>query len=435
MSSASPLFVHDPGRPELGSSLLRALLDATPEIIYFKDRDSRFIAVSRAKAQRHGLEPGELLGKTDADLFPPEIARQARAEEEAILATGEPSVGGLTRIRLLHGGDRWVRVAKYPLRDASGAIVGTVGQTHDVTDEQTLAVELEKTRRDLVEASRQAGMAEVATGVLHNVGNVLTSLNVSANVLMTGLRQSKADTLGKLAALLQEHTADLGEFLTNDSKGRRVPEFLDSLAQHMAAERERLLRELASLQANIDHIKEIIVMQQAYATTVGVVEPLDAAALAEDALRMNAGALQRHAVTVLRDYHPIPKLHGEKGKVLQILVNLIRNAKYACDEGGAADKMITLRIVPGAPGRAQIIVADNGVGIPPENLPRLFQHGFTTRADGHGFGLHSARQVAAELNGVLTVHSDGPGRGATFTLDLPTQEPAPAGSAATEPPP
>ena len=164
-------------------------------------------------------------------------------------------------------------------------------------------------------------------------------------------------------------------------------------------------------------------MQQAYATMVGVVEPLDPVAMMEDSLRMNAGALVRHGSRVVRDFQPGRWILAERGKVLQILVNLIRNAKYAADAGGAEDKVITLRITAGAPGRVLLQVQDNGVGIPAENLTRIFGHGFTTRKEGHGFGLHSSANAAKEMHGSLTVHSAGHGQGATFTLDLPAAQP------------
>jgi signal transduction histidine kinase len=219
--------------------------------------------------------------------------------------------------------------------------------------------------------------------------------------------------------LLDEHQHDLGDFLAQDPKGRRVPEFLESLARHGIEERDRLLAEVTSLQGNIEHIKEIVTMQQAYATTVGVVEPLDPAMLMEDAVRMNAGALVRHDVAVIREFQAVPAVLAEKAKVLQILINLIRNAKYACDEGGGADKTITLRVEPLGAGSVLLVVHDNGVGIPPENIHRIFEHGFTTRAHGHGFGLHSAAIAAREMKGSLTAASDGRGKGATFTLQLP----------------
>jgi PAS domain S-box-containing protein len=403
----------------LDRALLSAFLENVPDIVYFKDRESRFIAVSRSKARRHNLDPVEVVGKSDADFFSEKHTQWARVDEENIMATGTPVLNKLERTQFIDGREGWTEVTKLRLCDKSGDVIGTFGISTDVTEAQRIKTELEKAQRNVVAASRMAGMAEVATGVLHNVGNVLTSLNVSANVIAGSLRQSKADSLGKVSALLQEHESDLGTFITEDPKGRKVPEFIASLASHWLDERDRLLAEIASLQQNVDHIKEIVTMQQSYATMVGVVEPLDAASLMEDALRMNAGALVRHDVCCVRDFQPVPKVVAEKAKVLQILVNLIRNAKYAADEGRTSGKIITLQIRADQPGRVQLVVRDNGIGIPPENLAKIFTHGFTTRADGHGFGLHSSMVVAREMKGDLTVHSDGTGQGATFVLDLP----------------
>jgi signal transduction histidine kinase len=162
-------------------------------------------------------------------------------------------------------------------------------------------------------------------------------------------------------------------------------------------------------------------MQQTYASFGGVKEMIDVVHLVEDSLRINAGALSRDEVEVVREFESVPILNVEKHKILQILVNLLRNAKYACDESGRADKRLTLRVANGE-GRIRISVIDNGVGIPPENLTRIFNHGFTTRKDGHGFGLHSSALAAKEMGGSLTVHSDGPGQGASFTLELPLPE-------------
>jgi PAS domain S-box-containing protein len=413
--------------------LVNAFLENVPDLVYFKDCTSRFLAVSRSKAARHGLDPADMVGKTDEDFFSEEHAQWARVDEENILNTGEPVIGKLERIVWPDGRETWAQTTKMPLRAERGEIIGTFGLTHDVTQDQEMRQELEKAKRHLVATSRLAGMAEVATGVLHNVGNVLTSLNVSAGVIATSLHQSKVESLGKLAALLNEHAGDLGEFVTSDPKGKLVPDFLDSLAKHAAEERDRLLDEIASLQANVDHIKEIVTMQQAYATTVGMVEPLDAALLMDDSLRMNAVALVRHDVRVVRNYQPVAPVVAERSKVLQILVNLIRNAKYAAEESGRVDKQITLRVEAGAEGFARLVVQDNGIGIPAENLTRIFEHGFTTRAagGGHGFGLCSAATAAREMKGALTVHSLGRGQGASFILDLPL---APEGTIAANAP-
>jgi PAS domain S-box-containing protein len=421
MKAQSPTPVDDAQSTTslLDRTLLSAFLENVPDIIYFKDRESRFIAVSRSKARRHDLEPADLIGRSDADFFSGQHAQLARADEEKIIATEAPVLRKLERTQFINGREGWTEVTKLPLCDETGEVIGTFGLSTDVTEAHQIKVELEQAQRDIVEASRMAGMAEVATGVLHNVGNVLTSLNVSANVIASNLHQSKAASLEKLSNLLHEHEADLGAFIVNDPKGRRVPEFIESLARHWLEERDRLMEEVSSLQENIDHIKEIVTVQQACATMVGVIEPLDAATLMEDALRMNSGALARHVVVCVRAFQSVPRVLAEKAKVLQILVNLIRNAKYAADDGSRAEKIITLKIEPGCAGFVRLVVEDNGVGIPPENMEKIFSHGFTTRSNGHGFGLHSSLTVAKDMKGRLTVHSEGTGKGATFTLELP----------------
>jgi PAS domain S-box-containing protein len=405
--------------PPLDRDLVAAFLQEVPDLVYFKDSASRFLAASRSKARRHGLAPADLLGKSDADFFSAAHAASARRDEEAVMASGQPIVGKTDRITWPDGREAWVITTKLPLRDDTGAVIGTFGLTKDVTAAHRMQEELETAQRSLVEASRKAGMAEVATGVLHNVGNVLTSLNVSAGVLATAVQQSKASALGKVTEAVRHLAAAGPAAAAEDARFRRLPELLESIARHATEERDRMVRELAWLQENIDHIKEIVTMQQTYATMAGVVEPLDPAALMEDALRMNAGALQRHSVACVREFRPAPRILGEKGKMLQILVNLIRNAKYAADEGRAPEKKITLRVAPADAGRVRLEVEDNGSGIAPEHLAKIFTHGFTTKARGHGFGLHSSAAVAHEMHGALTVHSDGLGHGARFTLELP----------------
>jgi len=279
--------------------------------------------------------------------------------------------------------------------------------------------ELDKLHKQMLTATRQAGMAEVATGVLHNVGNVLNSVNISTALLNEQFEKSRATNVARIAALLQSHAGDLADFLTNDPKGRALPEYLAELGQRIEAERVKMRAEMQALVANIEHIKEIVNMQQSYAKLVGETESLSAPSLVEDALRMNAAAFTRHGVTLQREFSPAPYVSVDKHKVLQILTNLMRNAKYAVDETTQPQKLIRVGIGVESTGFVAITVADNGVGIAPENLTRIFNHGFTTKKDGHGFGLHSGALAAREMGGALTVGSDGPGRGATFTLTLP----------------
>jgi C4-dicarboxylate-specific signal transduction histidine kinase len=158
-----------------------------------------------------------------------------------------------------------------------------------------------------------------------------------------------------------------------------------------------------------------------------VTEKLEAERLMEEAIHLNAAALDRHEIELIRRYSPVPPVLVDRHKVLQILVNLLRNAKQAFRDTDRADRQITLTIATSSEGQVIMAVTDNGGGIPAENLTRIFGHGFTTKKDGHGFGLHSGALAAKEMNCRLEAHSEGPGTGATFTLELP---PAPQALAA-----
>ncbi|MGC1387589.1 MAG: PAS domain S-box protein [Steroidobacteraceae bacterium] len=308
------------------------------------------------------------------------------------------------------------------LAGPDGQTLGAVAVIQDTTERKRQDMELERAHKELMTASRQAGMAEVATNVLHNVGNILNSVNISASLVAERLRQSKAAGVSRLAALLLEQGAQVGQFMTSDDRGKRIPEYLAALGEQLLADQHKALEELAALRDHLEHIKDTVAMQQSYAKLCGVTEVVEVSDLVEDSLRLNAGALARHGVTLQREFGAVAPITVDKHKVLQILVNLMRNAKYACDESGRADKLITLRIESISDG-VRISVIDNGVGIPPENMGRLFVHGFTTRISGHGFGLHSGALAAQELGGSLRAESGGAGLGASFILDLPLAPP------------
>jgi signal transduction histidine kinase len=289
-------------------------------------------------------------------------------------------------------------------------------------DNERITRELHGAQSQLVTTARQAGMAEIANNVLHNVGNVLNSVNVSAGLVNSKMRVSKALGLAKAVELMNEHEADLGDFLTQDARGKLLPGYLNKLVAALTAERQSIVQELGSLTTSVDHIKDIVATQQSYAGAASVLEPVQVRELLEDALRMNAGALARHQVTVVREFADVPLLMLDKSRVLQILVNLIGNAKQAMDGVTDHAHQMTLRvgIADLTDGRSLwICVEDEGEGIAPENLARLFVHGFTTHDKGHGFGLHSCALAAKEMGGTLTAQSDGLGKGAAFTLELP----------------
>lgn len=302
--------------------------------------------------------------------------------------------------------------------DSSAGGVRLVGIDLDVTERVAGEQREDILQQQLRDASRQAGMADVATSVLHNVGNVLNSVNVSANLVADSLKRSRAPGLGRVVSLLQEHQSDLGRFVAHDERGKVLPVYLAELSRHLSADNKSALQELDLLKDNINHIKDIVNMQQRYAKLGGMAELTDIKHLVEESMRINAGAFERHAVKVVRKYAQVPEITVDKHKVLQILVNLLGNAKDACEGVGGEERSVTIHVEKCAMG-VRVAVTDNGAGIAPENMNRLFTHGFTTKKTGHGFGLHSSALAAKEIDGVLRAESSGPGFGATFVLELP----------------
>lgn len=285
---------------------------------------------------------------------------------------------------------------------------------------QTSLDTLRATQNDLASASRRAGMADVATAVLHNVGNVLNSVNVAGNLVADRVRQLPVNMVARLTDLLVANQQDLGPFFTTNPKGQKFVDFLAKLGTAMAQQQSGALAELQQIQKSIDHIKVIVARQQDYAKVVnGALEIVNLEDVLEDAIRLNASHGSEQ-IEFVREFASLPEVKVDRHKLFQIVMNLVSNARHAVLSRGQV-RRVTLRTKLLASDTFRIDVEDTGCGIPVENLTRVFTHGFTTKKDGHGFGLHSASCAAIEMGGGLSVHSDGVDRGARFALDLPLQ--------------
>lgn len=297
------------------------------------------------------------------------------------------------------------------------------------TTNQSLTVEIAERRRleqALIDTSRKAGMAEVATGILHNVGNVLNSVNISAQVMREKLQRSPLPHLARTAQLVLAQGDRLPRFLQEDPKGRLVPNFIVKVSEALAVEHAAMAAELGELTKNIDHIKEIVAAQQTLAKTAAVIETVPAEDLFGEALRVSQTSLSRHGITIEKRFLPGISVTADRNQILQVLVNFVTNAIHAVKPNPPDQRHLVLDVVA-VHDRVVFSVADNGVGIAAENLNRIFNHGFTTRRDGHGFGLHSGALAARALGGAVRVKSDGPGCGALFTLEIPTAVAVPSG--------
>jgi signal transduction histidine kinase len=420
----------------LSQQKMEALINSIDGIVWERNPETfQFTFISRQSETILGYAPQAWLAQPDfwAEKLHPLDAAKALQNGRDLAARGQPYSH---EYRMLAADERvvWVRESGTVLAE-NGKPVALRGILLDITRQKLDAEQLDNLNRQLIDTSRQAGMAEVASGVLHNVGNVLNSVGVAATVVSKRLRDSKVANLRRATAMLREHNGPLAAFLTNDPKGKLLPEYLGSVADQLAEEQGKLAEKMESVARNIEHIKEIVAMQQSYAKVSGAYEQLAAADLVEDALRINSAAFDRHGIELVRQFEPnLPPICADRHKVLQILINLLRNAKHAMEGMRKEDKRLVIRISQASAERITISLRDNGVGIPPENLNRIFNHGFTTKKNGHGFGLHSGANAAKEMGGSLSGHSDGPAKGAEFILELPTrtQPRLPQGAAAPE---
>lgn len=399
----------------------RDLFENANDLVFRIDLTGKWLGLNSAVERVLGASRSEISSRSFFDVIAESDRKRVEKMIENLAAGGQ---GGVEEINVIDTQGKVVTLEVNARIRPNGEMPPHLDViARNITDRKRAEAELHKAQSKLVQSSRLAGMAEVATSVLHNVGNILNSVNVSATLVGEQIRQSKALKVKRVADLMLCHLGEIGDFMSHDPKGQKLPSYLNTLGDHLTQENAVLLKEVASLQMNIEHIKGIVGRQQEYARVSGILETVKIEDVMEHALQMNAASLARHGVQVIREYMPnLPEIMVEKHKVLQILVNLICNAQQACDALGRPEKRIILRAKGGQKG-ITLQLTDNGVGIAPENLAQIFNHGFTTRKDGHGFGLHSGAIAAREMGGSLAVHSDGPGLGATFTLELPLRPP------------
>ncbi len=314
--------------------------------------------------------------------------------------------------------DIWISIiSKNLLIEDENAIVYVI---MNITDRKIAEKELDMTNKKLIEVSRLAGKAEIATDVMHNVGNALNSVNINADVMGARINKIKTPVLNKVAHLLSENKDAIAEYLTQDEKGKMIPNVVIQFAEYLTKEQEILKDEVKSNKEKIDHIINIISMQQSFAKNVLVKEFHTSNDLMDSSIDMNMTALERHDISIIRDYEETFEFKTDKHKVLQILINLINNSKDAFIDNLQLDKKIICGIRK-VENMVEFSIKDNGSGITKENINKIFNHGFTTKKTGHGFGLHNSANNATQLGGNLEMKSDGIGKGATFTLKIPLE--------------
>ncbi|MFO1008569.1 MAG: ATP-binding protein [Planctomycetota bacterium] len=406
-----------------GEERLRAILDHDPDFIGLVGPDGNLLEVNPAGLRMVGVATKtELLGRSLEAALAPVQAERLRALYRQTAGNASSSVE--YQIKGRGNEARWVHSHAVPLGPRFGFSRTYLIVTRDVHEQKVAQEEAERLQKELLDASRAAGMAEIATGVLHNIGNVINTANIACSAVHVRLDELGVDSLKRLADILAEQTDDLPRFFAEDPRGKRVVPLLSEITRTLDDQRKGLREELDTLGRALDHVKSVIHSQQALARASAVYELIDPREIAEEALHLNGESIDRHGIQLVREFAQTIPLQLDRHKIMQILINLITNAKEAVKDCPAERRRIQMILATQCiGGRVQVTfeVRDHGVGILAENLPKLFTHGFSTRPGGHGFGLHSSALAAREMGGTLTVQSNGPGHGAVFTLRVPAR--------------
>jgi signal transduction histidine kinase len=279
--------------------------------------------------------------------------------------------------------------------------------------------ELKEAQKELVEKAHQSGMADIAAGTLHNVGNLLNSLKASVEATETILNGSPLDGLTKANKLLGENMSRIDEFMTADPRGKKLLQYYLKIEEPLQNAFDQVVQNIKRVIEKVAVIGDVIAAQQSYAGVGGLSEKVKLSEIIEDALTMQSGTIDRHNINLVREYSDVPEIFVQKTKLVHIMVNLIKNAKDAM-EGLTPDKKTLVLSVTQDNRAIFICVKDSGCGIPADNITKIFSHGFTTKKAGHGFGLHSCANYMKEMGGEIWAESGGLGKGASFTLKFTT---------------
>ncbi|GAA5520776.1 ATP-binding protein [Aliifodinibius salicampi] len=284
--------------------------------------------------------------------------------------------------------------------------------------------ELHATRDELVHKAHKAGMADLATGVLHNIGNILNSVNISTNQIKQTLTHSSLSDFKKANELLDSHKDNLEEFIIEDPRGKKLLKYYQKLEEPLEAEHKKLKTHCKRLNQKIQLMIEVIDTQQDYARVGRLNEQVQLEQIVEDTLTLQAGSIDRHSLDIVKDFGETQPVIVQKSKLIHILINLFKNAKEAMADNLSHDKEIIIRTYQDEE-HVYLSISDKGEGITSENRSKIFNHGFTTKTEGHGYGLHSCANYMSEMDGKIRVESEGIGKGATFILVFPRSKEKP----------
>jgi PAS domain S-box-containing protein len=316
---------------------------------------------------------------------------------------------------------RWMYALGAPFQGHSPPYKELSGIAMDITLRKESEIKLNELNQKLIDSARQVGMADVAVGVLHNVGNVLNSTNVSTGLLVESFKNSHFEKFFAICELITAHQDDFVNYIKNDEKGKLLPRYIVALGESLREVYKTMSEEVNNIDDKVHVIRDIVMAQQDLTNVKNHHEKVNLIEVVRHTILMAGIQFSKCKISIQEDYQELPEMYIDRARLVQILMNLLQNAKDAINESGNTENnYIIISIKKSEEDRlVRISVKDNGVGISPDNISKVFVYGFTTKRKGHGIGLHSCAIAAKEMHGKLSANSEGPGKGAEFILELP----------------
>lgn len=405
-------------RGELASSkfFVENILHSMADSLFVITMDMSIGSVNPSLLNLLGYQEDELLGESPGLIFGEGFAQGAIME--ALMMQG--SVSGVeSSFVTKEGREIPISVSGSLIQDEQGQFQGMVCVAQDITERKRMEEEKRQLHEQLLDTSRQLGMAEVASGVLHNVGNVLNSVNVSVGVMMDLVKHTLVGDVERISQLLDKHQGDLGHFISQHPKGKQIPGYLQRLSGQLVNENRQMLEELGRLKGHVGRAQQCVAAQQDLAKPSHITEPFWLSEVVEEAVVLNEDDIQERQIAIIREFDELPQVVFDRHQILQVVVSLIRNACQAMYATAKRRLVLRIKQIPGPPDSVRLEVEDSGVGIRQEDLTRIFGQGYSPTGEGRGSSLHNGALVAKNLGGALTAQSGGLGHGATLVLDLP----------------
>ena len=403
---------------EISEARIRAIFDNMGEgVITFNDKDE-VISTNPSAARIFGFDKEQLNSFTSENLF---VEHNRLTQDNNSNSSDNTTTSQATEFQGYRSDGSIFPMDVTVSRMKLGDEIITVCITRDITRRKESEIKLTEAHDKLIDAAHQSGMAEMAVGVLHNIGNILNSVSLSAEEISRINKSSKLPGLIKANNIVKDNLENIGDFVSNNEKGKLLPQYYLKVGQALSEEKENIEKEIDLMFTKTEMMKDVISTQQEYARTKSFIETTNIEPIIEDSIKVQESVISKLGINIIRNYDFTPPCDVHKSKLLQVLTNLIKNASEAMRENDRLNKTKDITIDIGALNDAYVFIkiTDTGIGIDKKNLDNIFTHGFTTKSDGHGFGLHTSANAMTEMHGSLKVKSDGLERGASFTLLLP----------------